>query len=487
MEIRQGNEVVKRLLLMAGGDNSVTLRSGRYEVVIPAEYDTLKVATDSVEILRGTERVARVVYEENGALPPEVAVPGASEPTFSGRTFDEWKSDLQTERNPDELRSAVRAFCRLGQGLRDREAADVILEVMQGVDIPHDMTSLLPDAQLAYAAAQGMRSLDSQHVIAAVVAILPSAEPSVMKFIDIHLVNALGQPPLSKLESQPSSAAAPLHVKMASSQSLRRALTESYDRLTLGLVDFWFRQFQRAQAAEISAGELRILQQTMDGSRGDAFQVRAALALVAQRPSPALARFFADRIEEDWRRAATTFPQPGSWLNRQAELWFGLARLGGHAANEADRTAAWIRSDDAIGRVRGTSVAQVTYVDDSQGTPRNMLLQVRANTLALEVLGGLGSDGTAHLSAVSDVIEELTGQRPEESGTYSFSAVPEEDTAGIVSYSQRTATSAAWSVVSRHAAGAARATRQCSAGMGTHHRKCTDFRRSKPVDFHAEF
>ena len=59
VEIRQGNDMVKELTLSAG-DNKVTLRSGTYEIVLPAKYDSLTLDAGKFELSRGGEWVARI-------------------------------------------------------------------------------------------------------------------------------------------------------------------------------------------------------------------------------------------------------------------------------------------------------------------------------------------------------------------------------------------------------------------------------------------
>ena len=59
VQIRSGQEVVESMTLLSG-QNRVSLRSGQYEVVIPASYDQLKMTNGSVEIHRGEETVATV-------------------------------------------------------------------------------------------------------------------------------------------------------------------------------------------------------------------------------------------------------------------------------------------------------------------------------------------------------------------------------------------------------------------------------------------
>ena len=59
VEIRQGTDTVKQLTLLAG-ENKVTLHSGSYEIVLPAEYDSLTLDAGKFELSRGGEWIARI-------------------------------------------------------------------------------------------------------------------------------------------------------------------------------------------------------------------------------------------------------------------------------------------------------------------------------------------------------------------------------------------------------------------------------------------
>ncbi|MDA1231517.1 MAG: hypothetical protein O2856_12140, partial [Planctomycetota bacterium] len=70
IEIRQGQDTVKQLSLVAG-ENKVTLRSGSYEIVLPAKYDSLKVESGKFELSRGGECVAKISESVRAAAQPE--------------------------------------------------------------------------------------------------------------------------------------------------------------------------------------------------------------------------------------------------------------------------------------------------------------------------------------------------------------------------------------------------------------------------------
>lgn len=64
IEIRSGNTVVDTPTLRSGM-NRLVIPSGRYQIVLSSQYDTLKVENDSYELRRGGEWVARVTRDDS--------------------------------------------------------------------------------------------------------------------------------------------------------------------------------------------------------------------------------------------------------------------------------------------------------------------------------------------------------------------------------------------------------------------------------------
>ena len=71
IEIRRAGKPVQRKTLKVG-QNSLTIRSGEYEIVLPKEYDSLKVEDGKFELLRGGTWIARVT-KHSAQSPPTTA------------------------------------------------------------------------------------------------------------------------------------------------------------------------------------------------------------------------------------------------------------------------------------------------------------------------------------------------------------------------------------------------------------------------------
>lgn len=70
IEIRQGRDTIKQLSLVTG-ENKVTLRSGSYEIVLPAKYDSLTLESGKFELSRGGECVAKISESVGAVAQPD--------------------------------------------------------------------------------------------------------------------------------------------------------------------------------------------------------------------------------------------------------------------------------------------------------------------------------------------------------------------------------------------------------------------------------
>ncbi|MEX0819427.1 MAG: protein kinase [Pirellulaceae bacterium] len=157
------NGTTVRQLEVEKGNHTVTVRSGNYELELKTKSDELMISRNAVSIKRGERVVVHVQHrpksvsgmegmmgmemyggEEgmdgmadmmglgSGGTRPE-RVPSQPDPTYDGRTYSQWLAELRTERKPERLTEAIRAFASLGAGDEELAArsATAIMEVMR--------------------------------------------------------------------------------------------------------------------------------------------------------------------------------------------------------------------------------------------------------------------------------------------------------------------------------------------------------------------
>ena len=98
-----------------------------------------------------TTQVTAESSDQNASTETQAPPENKSAPLrYNGKTFDEWKKNLDAETNPEQLCDAIEAFVALGiQENRSEEAAKLIAGLMQthsyslGTDWPDDQTVLL--------------------------------------------------------------------------------------------------------------------------------------------------------------------------------------------------------------------------------------------------------------------------------------------------------------------------------------------------------
>lgn len=176
---KDGNTV--RQLEVAKGDHAVTVRSGAYRIELKGKSDELMVTRDSVSIKRGERVIVHVQQRPKGnsdddmmsmrvgaattsagsggdemmrssatgpmamggaasemraAMSSSLGGPGRpskAEPTYDGKTYRQWLTELDVERKPELLTDAVLAFAALGDDDEElaAESAAAVLRVMR--------------------------------------------------------------------------------------------------------------------------------------------------------------------------------------------------------------------------------------------------------------------------------------------------------------------------------------------------------------------
>lgn len=164
---KDGNTV--RQLEVSKGDHTITVRSGGYEVELQGKSDELMVSQNNVTVKRGEQVVVHVQQRPKagkGLSSPygtgmsgggdmysgmagmmgagmdsgmasmygSTGSPAPSRPaTFDGKTYSQWLAELRTERKPERLTEAIRAFASLGEGDEElaAQSASVIMQIMR--------------------------------------------------------------------------------------------------------------------------------------------------------------------------------------------------------------------------------------------------------------------------------------------------------------------------------------------------------------------
>ncbi len=120
-------------LSLKQGKTSVSVFSGRYEIKIPGEPDAIEVSADKFTIHRGSKLIAEVRY---ATLPtpgtPLVGQPKPvkDQPTYGGKTFEEWKQYL-VDRDRSRWFDALPAIGNLGVDTNAGEAGRVIFDTVE--------------------------------------------------------------------------------------------------------------------------------------------------------------------------------------------------------------------------------------------------------------------------------------------------------------------------------------------------------------------
>lgn len=122
-------------LSLKQGKTSLSVYSGKYEIVIPGEAESIKVSADRFVISRGSRLVAEIHYAKSAANNNTLVTTTKNEtiePTFSGKTFSEWKQQL-ADRDPMQFRPALSAIGVLGVDQNGDEAGRLIFEAVQSL------------------------------------------------------------------------------------------------------------------------------------------------------------------------------------------------------------------------------------------------------------------------------------------------------------------------------------------------------------------
>ena len=451
IEIRSGGEFHSSETLSVG-KNELTIRSGTYEIVLPKEYDSLKVENNVFTLERSGKWLAKISKrdraetEDTGiattplamqglpGIPPAtsgVPLVGGPEPSmlirnsgplvFSGRTFEEWHQAVMTERNPSELEKAVQALCILGRNNRDAEAAATVLAVVDGyLCNPIGISS---EASLVASAIRYLRSLDPARIEPEVVTAVRNGGLNSRTLILKYLASETSYASSGNRGRVSLGNGQPLSDYLASSEAFNNALRSVFHELHGENRHLAFEAITGSLDSERPAPELvDFLRECSFSEIKDTVSLKAARKLAEIKPSSALASVFLDRLENSGETLAQMVKQQGNqfgqsqqdWFTPEQDAWFGLAALGRHAADSVDRVNRLASNIPA-----SMAAPQVVYFMDSDQHVREVVI-VHRQLLALEILALIGPAAESAVPTINKVLHNLTGYQPSVQALYGF-------------------------------------------------------------------
>jgi hypothetical protein len=482
IEIRTGGKFHSSETLSVG-KNELTIRSGTYEIVLPKEYDSLKVENNVFTLKRGGQWVARISKKDQvdqpgtpggtftdvtqppflGALPTlPGAVPGsnigpsgtlkgggipgapglpsgqrgATTPgtakvtknsgtlVFSGKTFEEWQQAVLTERNPVELRNAVEALCILGRKNRDAEAASTVLQVVDAY--PCQLHRGGSEAELVAAAIRYLRTLDSTSIAPAVATAARTGGVNTRTLILEFLVAVNGGPanPLANIGQ-----GEPLATQLRQSIEIRDALIAIFTELK---PENRLRAFgailENLDGNNPDPTLITFLEGCSRNDKPGRIELIAARRLAEIRPSARLADVFLTYLENRNAAQLQMTVRPSSqfgavmqnWWSDESDAWLGLAALGEREAGTVDRIAKLI--DNVPGSM---AKPQTIYLMASPSRVKTRF-ELHRQLLPIEILAMIGPSVKSTVPAINKVLKTLTGAALNPQGDYGFDGFHEE-------------------------------------------------------------
>jgi serine/threonine protein kinase len=474
VEIRRGSEVVESLTLIAG-TNQVQLRSGHYEIILPVEYDNLKVQNGSVEIHRGGNWIARVtetadkIARVTETAGKQLLLAGVDQPqeneataelTYEGKTFDDWNRIVSTERSPEELTKAIKALCKLGRGHRDDEA---VMQVVAGTDTRAHLPqhsgprgSSGPESVLLLTSIDQLRGLQTDNVVATVAELLRHHDPNVMYFVAAFLApqrdwyNNVFQWNYNNLNFSMRDVV-PQVKAFYNSNRFSTLLEQDFELLSEELRINYLRFLtedlytspitQRTDKLTLEQRAIAIA--AMNEKFGNWVQDVACMMLVRREPSANVVVALVDRIRksntDETHNLAGNTNQHGSinWGRQHCFWWTMLRNLSDHV-EAVTALSDWIREDRVeIGSLNATFRATTHTCVAGPGAGDNHSggsgflspqLNVSRGNLATEILAAMGPRAADTLPALYDRIAALCGQRPIDNGKWGYESIRQTST-----------------------------------------------------------
>ncbi len=462
VEIRQGKDVVESLTLVSGS-NQVQLRCGQYEIVLPVEYDNLKVQNGLVEIQRGGNWIARVTETADKSGNGQSKAPESVGLTFGGRSFDAWKQSVLNERSPEDLTTAILALCTLGHESRDEEAADAVFSVIRRMDTKLHLSKPLrgvsleaeSEAILLLTAVDQLRQLLVEPVISSSTRELRSNDVDSEYFIATFLApqrewtaNAYGYPygkdELSVRDGRRLACAfwqTSEYISLLEREFRELSVEQRINFLQWLTADVW----SESKGRKLSARQLQIATDSLHEEHEVRVQAAAAELLAPREAddgvSKVLLKLIASELNVNRPDEPTdlSFDRPPVFLdldNNWGEIprlrWVLLREAFKKISLETDRHSMtllgeWVQQDEAV-HTQLTASKSNHRIRSGPGQVHNApsRLHISRRTLAAEILAELGSSATSQLSAINDRIEKLCGHKPMVDGRVDVVAVRTE-------------------------------------------------------------
>ncbi|NQV24359.1 MAG: hypothetical protein HQ518_08320 [Rhodopirellula sp.] len=358
------------------------------------------------EILLFEIQPKRPALDRNSFAPPTVSstpvlpfpdVPSQAaalpEPVFSGKTFDEWKRVVLTERNPADLKTAVEALGRLGRGRRDREAAETILRILAPFDpaILLNRSSRQPlsgEAGLLTTALAQLRQLNHDELVHVVSEVLLKPRGHLQRLVLEQLA----------IRSNQS-----MQEVLAKSSEFLDAVIAAWPDLNETDQSYAFQYLLDSERSEVAIKALRNWFDGLIRKPGSSFYIAAIRFRIELTPDDVgtlpeqLLEFLEEPDKPGPGVAEGTDPNSKSWpswVYREEDAWAGLAALRDKAAPYAGRIAELLQHADGKLTNRGIDVP-VDFGLRSDQTDQGFIItqpvsNVTKRLLIYELLGRLG-------------------------------------------------------------------------------------------------
>ncbi|MCA9064939.1 MAG: serine/threonine protein kinase, partial [Planctomycetaceae bacterium] len=386
---------------------------------------------------------AKQMADEESAMRSTAEAHPAATLVFEGRTFEQWKQILDTERSPAELENAVAALCILAKGNREDEAARAVLQVVRRY--PATLSPRTPESFLIASAVRYLREVDPSMIEPAICDELAKAEGSGPAFVLDKLIEGRTSMFAGRGggEDQPSiGSSGDLRAWLQESEKFHASLLTAFrglDKdLQMGNASKWLPEAGRFPNLD---AQLQMLLKELLTSQSVNLRSRAAMLLVDLEPTPELApillemtRVFANTDEA---LAALNPTQIRTISTAEIPYWAALYRLHEKLEASIPEIVQDISNDERIATRRGTfayerhdavsihllptsSVTRNEGVGTEQTPPDFLEMNTDRQLLRIELLSLATKGNPVAIEAVSEEIERICRQRPSVSGAFTL-------------------------------------------------------------------